>query len=716
MSSIKDIKYQELFRESFWKVSDINLFHFEDSLILIGNDQKQFQLKFIKFEDTFLPTIIDETSTDSQKINVDLVGLKLCYFKNRIKLKSIIKKYLPRRNISLDSRKNTSILSDLHLSNETKVYKYFLNKEKIFSNTTTNLIYQKNQHINKLIDNLNPKKIIFQELTEFNTDLDHLDYVEIKDDNIFSIFLNLFKTKKDKCVIKLDFDSRFYPMVPPKIQWISPVISKDDYSAILNSKIFSSEWSPLITLPWLFSQLKISLIEREKKNGTKYFSEKNTKFNYEDIIIMNFAKSIGRFTCSEPIKINSSTIKSSKNSKSHWKKGTGYGHRGLEDWSLSDYLNKQSNINSQITSNLLELEKLKSISSENKNYLLNICLREVIGITLLEINKYPELYLQYFKVIFKIADKDNFNSIESIKDVKVNFSNLIDNINISGMEDSYQEITSIISKLLQIIKIDEISESQHKDYCSIMKPLQFGYNDTSKCKFTFQDKSGKTTSTKQMMRIAQELSSLQKSLPLNEESSVWIRWDKNQLNKMQFIISGPKDTPYQDGLFLFDCYFPSNYPQDPPSIKLHTTGGGSVRFNPNLYKNGKVCLSLLGTWSGTGGEKWNAKTSTMLQVLVSIQSLILIEQPYFNEPGYEREIGTLRGNANNEEYNQNIRQATATWAIKDMIENPPKGFEEIIEHHFNLKKDNIKVMLKNWESKANKNKYKTNIQKTLDIF
>lgn len=31
---------------------------------------------------------------------------------------------------------------------------------------------------------------------------------------------------------------------------------------------------------------------------------------------------------------------------------------------------------------------------------------------------------------------------------------------------------------------------------------------------------------------------------------------------------------------------------------LATTGGGKVRFNPNLYNNGKVCLSLLGTWSG----------------------------------------------------------------------------------------------------------------------
>ena len=29
-------------------------------------------------------------------------------------------------------------------------------------------------------------------------------------------------------------------------------------------------------------------------------------------------------------------------------------------------------------------------------------------------------------------------------------------------------------------------------------------------------------------------------------------------------------------------------------VNLQTTGGGSVRFNPNLYNCGKVCLSLLG--------------------------------------------------------------------------------------------------------------------------
>jgi ubiquitin-protein ligase len=46
-------------------------------------------------------------------------------------------------------------------------------------------------------------------------------------------------------------------------------------------------------------------------------------------------------------------------------------------------------------------------------------------------------------------------------------------------------------------------------------------------------------------------------------------------------------------------------------VTLATTGNGTVRFNPNLYANGKVCLSLLGTWKGnTESENWNPDVST----------------------------------------------------------------------------------------------------------
>jgi ubiquitin-conjugating enzyme E2 Z len=67
-----------------------------------------------------------------------------------------------------------------------------------------------------------------------------------------------------------------------------------------------------------------------------------------------------------------------------------------------------------------------------------------------------------------------------------------------------------------------------------------------------------------------------------------------QLSLMDVLIIGPKDTPYEGGLFHFVLRFPPNYPLAPPRARLMTTSGNSVRFNPNFYKSGKVCLSLLG--------------------------------------------------------------------------------------------------------------------------
>ena len=75
------------------------------------------------------------------------------------------------------------------------------------------------------------------------------------------------------------------------------------------------------------------------------------------------------------------------------------------------------------------------------------------------------------------------------------------------------------------------------------------------------------------------------------------------------------DTPYTGGCYQFDIFFPLKYPAVPPSVLFKTTGGGVVRFNPNLYNCGKVCLSLLGTWEGAQGEQWN-ETSTVLQVRI----------------------------------------------------------------------------------------------------
>eukprot|EP01122_Echinamoeba_exundans_P017354 TRINITY_DN911_c4_g1_i1.p1 TRINITY_DN911_c4_g1~~TRINITY_DN911_c4_g1_i1.p1 ORF type:complete len:3990 (-),score=695.43 TRINITY_DN911_c4_g1_i1:1688-12457(-) len=213
-------------------------------------------------------------------------------------------------------------------------------------------------------------------------------------------------------------------------------------------------------------------------------------------------------------------------------------------------------------------------------------------------------------------------------------------------------------------------------------------------------KTEKSVAPKKMKRLVQEIGSLSTGLPLYIESSVFLRVDQDRIDVMQCIITGPESTPYSHGCFLFDIYCPPEYPSIAPVVNLQTTGGGTVRFNPNLYNCGKVCLSLLGTWRGGATEKWNETTSTLLQVFVSIQSLILVEQPYFNEPGYESAIGTPKGEQQSRAYNEVIRLATIRWAMIDMLQHPPAAFADVVRRHFSLKRGRIMRDVKAWLEEA----------------
>ncbi|XP_060789211.1 baculoviral IAP repeat-containing protein 6 isoform X2 [Neoarius graeffei] len=253
--------------------------------------------------------------------------------------------------------------------------------------------------------------------------------------------------------------------------------------------------------------------------------------------------------------------------------------------------------------------------------------------------------------------------------------------------------------------------SLEEKYVAAMKKLQF---DTFE--MVCEDEDGKlvfkvnyhylsqvknasdANSAARARRLAQEAVTLSTSLPLSSSSSVFVRCDEERLDIMKVLITGPADTPYANGCFEFDVYFPQDYPNSPPLVNLETTGGHSVRFNPNLYNDGKVCLSILNTWHGRPEEKWNPQTSSFLQVLVSVQSLILVCEPYFNEPGYERSRGTPSGTQSSREYDGNIRQATVKWAMLEQIRNPSPCFKEVIHKHFYLKRAEIMAQCEEWIS------------------
>ncbi|KAL5849193.1 hypothetical protein ACOSQ4_007206 [Xanthoceras sorbifolium] len=140
-------------------------------------------------------------------------------------------------------------------------------------------------------------------------------------------------------------------------------------------------------------------------------------------------------------------------------------------------------------------------------------------------------------------------------------------------------------------------------------------------------------------RIQEEWKILENDLP----DTIFVRVYESRMDLLRAVIIGAEGTPYYDGLFSFDVFFPSGYLNVPPLVYYHS---GGLRINSNLYECGKVCPSLLNTWSGNKNEKWIPSMSTMLQVLVFIQVLILNQKPYFNEPGYASWNGTAKGETN----------------------------------------------------------------------
>ena len=111
---------------------------------------------------------------------------------------------------------------------------------------------------------------------------------------------------------------------------------------------------------------------------------------------------------------------------------------------------------------------------------------------------------------------------------------------------------------------------------------------------------------------------------------------ESDMRKGKALIIGPEDTPYAFCPLLFDIVLPDDYPFSPPKVTF-VTSDGVTRFHPNLYIEGKVCLSILGTWNGPA---WTS-VMNLRTVLLSIMGL-LDNEPILHEPGYTSYKGTQK--------------------------------------------------------------------------
>jgi ubiquitin-conjugating enzyme E2 Z len=193
-------------------------------------------------------------------------------------------------------------------------------------------------------------------------------------------------------------------------------------------------------------------------------------------------------------------------------------------------------------------------------------------------------------------------------------------------------------------------------------------------------------------RLAKDVKYIIKNPLELENNNIYYKHDQDNILKGYALIIGNKDTPYQYGNYLFEFNYPNNYPFSPPIVKF-LSNDGTMRFNPNLYINGKVCLSVLNTWHGEGWTSCMTISSVLL-----ILSTILNNNPLENEPGIDN-----RNHYNNiKKYNTLVKYKNIEFSILKQIENIINNeniilllFKQIILDNFIKNNDAIESIIEN---------------------
>jgi ubiquitin-protein ligase len=104
---------------------------------------------------------------------------------------------------------------------------------------------------------------------------------------------------------------------------------------------------------------------------------------------------------------------------------------------------------------------------------------------------------------------------------------------------------------------------------------------------------------------------------------------ENNIFHWKVLLFGPPDTIFEGAIINAEINFPSDYPNKAPEFKFTDN-----TFHPNIYPDGKVCISILHEGVDEYGyeglnERWNPSQSVD-KILISILSII--PAPNFESP------------------------------------------------------------------------------------
>jgi ubiquitin-protein ligase len=527
-----------------------------------------------------------------------------------------------------------------------------------------------------IMSQIDVAKSIIKELIKIEKSYKNLNIIDLYNLDI----INFSKDFPDyKIKLKLDVD--YYPMLTPDISLypiIDPILM---YEMISVPELDIRNTSKIRNIEYIIYVINKFLLDNRNRLECKLNND------ITDMMILLLKNNNYKMKSTE---INTNKINTNKKNS-----GIGYGiyDNTKNTWDVNGYLNNLSrikNTNKELLNKIITFldsnKDNKDLNEIHTRFNLNTFWIDLIEKYEITDEKYYESIKDIFKIVkylelkikipffdtFKSIHQENSESVPLIKEI----INYINDIQIKDVVDlsSTDEYVNTLQKV------------QMGDYLYVLKEKHYFVKEVKE--FVNFTHSG---TPKIIMR---QLEMITRSIPISKDNTVFIRRDTTNVSVFKFMIIPNEDTPYKFGCFVFDVLLPANFPNVSPLVNHSTSRKNSFRFNPNLYHCGKVCLSLLGTWGGHQSENWispNAEGtgSTLMQLILSIYSMIFTEDPWYNEPGREGGIKDAKTNMSSIAYNKEIQTGTIKFAILNQLRYPEEGFDDAIKSHFRLKKDKI---------------------------
>lgn len=515
------------------------------------------------------------------------------------------------------------------------------------------------------------------------------------------ITFTLLGVKRANFKLQVSSTSPYFPSSPPMLLWLGPRYSwRHTVGLLFFDPLLQTKWNLCTDMVTdILERIYTFVTELDEQPVCEHFIQTS-----EESVVIRFISNTMLYPSVFDSSLPSWGIVKSKEKMDKTTGGVGYSVGKVDTSFHTNYEMKRAEYKEMFYSfsNL--------VVSLNSEYLIAIPLCDYIiqiaeYTSLQEMETNIELYLAYYMVSDKLLRETQLpnEKIEKLIMLWIALWDEIQNVlwysgykptqtelNMSDIVDRWKTYSFAISTLLppDFSTLSAIEKDENEIYKQRMSERQLLIwedefrHHTYKHLLTDHKNIHNPQWIKRLMREWKDMVRCRTLLLEGTNSNIYVRWSGETCTPLWKVLFCPaKGTPYFGGCFLFDLYIPEEYPSSPPKMILLTTGGGTVRFNPNLYSCGKVCLSLLGTWSG---EAWTPQLSNLNQLLLSVSTMIFVDDPYFNEPGYQNLKNTEKGTYSSNKYNSDLYENTIKYAVHDMIKNPPEEFADVIHEHFRL--------------------------------